>query len=85
MTNLQFLRVQMELSQRDLSSKIGIDSTVLSRLERGWFAKISPDYEKRLMDFFGSQWTFAELSKSVKHRPLAGSSPKHTAAVSPTE
>ena len=81
MTNLQFLRVQMELSQRELASKIGIDSTVLSRLERGWFAKISPDYEQRLMDFFGSQWTFAELSKSVKHQPLAGSSPKHSGCI----
>ena len=69
MTNLQFLRVQQGLSQRDLASKIGVDSTILSRLERGWFAKISPDYERKLQDFFGSQWTFEELSRSVKHQP----------------
>lgn len=71
MNNLQFLRMKKWMSQRQLADLIGLHSTILNRIERGWLAKINPDMEARLQEVFGSQWTFERLMEPVNYEPDA--------------
>jgi transcriptional regulator with XRE-family HTH domain len=61
MTCLKILRLKRGLSQESLAKMLSIHPTLMSRLECGWLARISPQLEQRLQAVFGKEWTFTKL------------------------
>ena len=73
MTNLKALRMERGMSQPEMARLLGVHSTFLSRLECGWFAKITPALDARLKQVFGLEWSFDALMGKPP-------SPRHDAA-----
>jgi transcriptional regulator with XRE-family HTH domain len=72
MNNLQLLRLQKKLSQRDLAKILKLHPSTINRVERGWFAKPPDGLEKRLQAVFGKEWTFARLMEPVPDLMVKG-------------
>jgi|GEM_PF-844027 len=65
MNFLVALRLQRGLSQRELAEMLGIAQTILSKLERGWFARCPAGLECKFRTVFGDQWGFEALMRAV--------------------
>jgi transcriptional regulator with XRE-family HTH domain len=66
MNYLQCLRQQNGLKQHELAAALGISQTLLSLIERGWYARAPRGVEEGLQTIFGSQWTFDQLVKPMR-------------------
>jgi transcriptional regulator with XRE-family HTH domain len=66
MTVLAILRRKKGLSQAQMAELLGIARTDYSRLESGWFHRISPQVETKLKELFGSEWTLRGLLQEPK-------------------
>jgi transcriptional regulator with XRE-family HTH domain len=65
MTFLKYLRLQRGWTQSQLAERLSIHSSLLSRLEGGWFTRPPTGLNTRLQEVFGSQWTFDRLMQSM--------------------
>ncbi len=65
MTNLQLLRRQRQMSQKDLAKKLGIAVVDVSRLENRWYTRAPKRVDKLLKSLFGPGWTFETLMQEV--------------------
>lgn len=65
MNHLEFLRRERGISQRELAAIIGVNQSILSRCERGWWTKPPKGLEGKLQAYFGKQWTFDKLMQPV--------------------
>ncbi len=65
MRNLQLLRKQHHMSQKNLAKKLGIAVVDLSRLENGWYARAPKRVDKMLKTIFGANWTFETLMQEA--------------------
>ncbi len=65
MNYLLFMRLQRQISQRDLAMKLGVQQSVLSKLENGWLTRAPGNLERKLKRFFGPEWTFQRLMERV--------------------
>jgi len=65
MTNLQLLRRQRQMSQKDLAKRLGIAVVDVSRLENRWYTRAPKRVDKLLKSLFGPGWTFEALMQEV--------------------
>jgi ribosome-binding protein aMBF1 (putative translation factor) len=61
MTNLEYLRRIAAMSQMDLAVRLQCHASLVSKLERGWQAKVNPQVARRLMRIFGPEWPVNRL------------------------
>lgn len=61
MTNLKWLRMAHNLTQKQLSDLLCLKVGELSKFENGWYAKVPERVEAALKQVFGPSWTFETL------------------------
>jgi transcriptional regulator with XRE-family HTH domain len=61
-TNLQALRMERGMSQAELARALSVHPTFLSRLECGWYARVTPELEARLNQVF-PEWSWEALMR----------------------
>ena len=69
MNQLVFLRMQRQMTQRQLAARLGISNSLLCRMERGWFTRAPNGVEAGLQQIFGQNWTFERLMRPVPDLP----------------
>jgi len=52
-TRVEVRRRELSLSQKDLARKIGFDQSLLSRFERGFSARVSRNFRRRVAEALG--------------------------------
>lgn len=65
MTNLEALRRNKGMTQKELAIHAGCDQALISRLERRWYNKIPATIGARLGAIFGQTWTFEALMQEA--------------------
>lgn len=65
MNYLHALRIERGLTQQQLAQWLGVDPSLISRCERGWFTRPPSGLEGKLTQFFGPEWTWKKLMQPV--------------------
>ncbi len=80
MINLQLIRRQKGMSQKELANKLGITVTELSKIENDWYKRISSRIRASLDEIFGPEWTSKDLLSPIEPKPGVPANPHSTAA-----